>query len=285
MEGQYRFDFENDSLELTEYCSDSGWKQYPEGRWCCDSLEPIEGGYSLHHCFDSPQEGCDYLVIRHDPLNVQEYFSYSFRLRHGYDPSAQNNWQLALGAEFTGGRESGESVPRILSGIVLGVNYMGSDDHVKLWRIRDGAVEVLYSTGLNYQEQVGTEKAPLFRIAGDGKGVLRLYMSMDPQSVDPDSLESGFLGSCQVEDLEWGRQLVLRYKYTSSRDRALWLDDLLMEGHFQKDTVAPEVTAVTIVNERRLQLGFSEGVRHPGAEAFNLSSESFPAGFYPSTLR
>jgi hypothetical protein len=273
LEGQYRFDFENDSSGFHACCSGPGWMQYPEGRWCCDSMEPIEGGSSLHHCFDNPQEGCDYLVFRHDPLHVQEPFSFSFRVRHGYEPSSQNNWQLALGAECH------DRDPLILSGIILGVNYSGSDDLVKLWQLKDGVAEVLCPTTLNYQEDVGTGEAPLFRVDGDGEGGLELYVALDPESEEP-----VLLGTCRVDELEWGRQLVLRYKYTSSRDRALWLDELLLDGHFEKDTVAPELRLMEFMDERSLQLGFTEGVRQPGAEAFCLSSDTFPEGLYPDSL-
>ncbi len=190
MEGQYRFDFENDSSGVFECCPGPGWTQLPEGRWCCDSIDPISGGSSLHHCFDNPQEGCDYLVFRHDPLNVMDPFSFSFRIRHGYDPSSQNNWQLVLGADFHKGLESEAlesdgSAPLVLSGIVLGVNYKGSDDLVKLWLLKDGVAEVLCSTTLNYQEDVGTGQAPLFRVSGDGEGGLELYMTLDPEAEEP----------------------------------------------------------------------------------------------------
>ncbi len=58
-----------------------------------------------------------------------------------------------------------------------------------------------------------------------------------------------------------------------------------MEGHFQKDTVAPVVTAVTIVNEQSLRLGFSEVVLRPDPQAFILSSEKIPGGVYPDSLQ
>ena len=234
----------------------------------------------MHHCFDNPQEGCDYLVFRHDLLDLMEPFSFSFRIRHAYAPSNLNNWQLALGAEFYAGLETGDvEAPRIRSGIVLGVNYSGSDDLVRIWHVDDDSYQVLCSTSFNYQEQVGTDEAPLFRVLGDGAGQLELFVSIEPDSDEPVSL-----GSCRIDGISWGRQLVLRYSYTSARDRALWLDDLVLEGHYERDTLAPFVTAVEFIDERRLKLVFSERVMEPDPDAFNLSSEGQPEGTVPDSI-
>ncbi len=280
LEGQYRFDFEIDSSGAAECCLWSDWKQVPEDRWCCDSLEPVEGGSSLHHCFDNSQEGCDYLIFRHDPLNPSDSFSVSFRIRHGYAPSSQNNWQLAVVAEFHDGGVLAEGEPQILSGIVLGVNYRGSDDLVKIWGVDDGSIKELCSTSLNFQEQVGTELAPLFRLDGDGDGRLDLYWSPDPAEQVP-----VWLGSCRPEGIPWGRQLVLRYRYSSSRDRGLWVDRVLLSGHFEKDTIAPFVTRVEVVNERTLQVDFSERVATSEPCSFILISEELSGGVAPDSLQ
>jgi hypothetical protein len=274
LEGQYQFDFEFDSSGVVECCSGGMWRQVPEQRWFCDTINPIEGNFSLHHCFDNPQEGCDYLVLWCDPLSSTDPFSFSFRIRHGFDPSNMNNWQFALGATFHDDPE-----PHILNGIVLGVNYTGSDDHIKIWRVDNGVIETLCSTTLNYQEQVGTSQAPLFRMEGDGDGSLDLYWSPDPAEQIPQ-----LLGSCRIEEISWGRQLIMRYRYTSSRDRALWLDRLELEGHFVKDTIAPKVSGVEFVNAHALQLGFSERVLLSEACSFILFSEEDPGGVIPDSL-
>jgi len=284
LEGQYRFDFENDSSEVFNCCSGPEWIHFPEGRWSCDSINPIEGKLSLHHCFDNTQEACDYLVFRHDPLNLTRPFTWSFRIRHGYAPSSQNNWQLILGAELNSQLKSGdmgsvEGEPVILNGIVLGVNFTGADDLVKIWQIKGGLTEILCTTGLNYQEDVGTAQAPQFTIRWDGEDGLELFFSADPHSEEP-----LLVGSCQLEGLEWGRHLLLRYRYTSSRDMALWLDDLDLDGHFVKDTVPPRVNAVEFEHASCLQLIFSEEVIIPGPFSFILYSEENPEGIYPDSV-
>ncbi len=255
-------------------CLGSAWTQVPEQRWSCDTILPIEGAYSLHHCYDSPEEGCDYFVLWCDPLNTREPFSYSFRIRHGFAPSSLNNWQLALGASFNDGSE-----PIIVSGLVLGINFTGSDDLVKIWRVDKGEAEVLCSTTLNYQEEVGTDQAPLFLLSGDGDGSLDLYWSPDPTAQ-----LAVWLGSCRVDEIDWGRQLIIRHKYTASRDRALWLDRLVLEGHFVQDTIAPELSGVEFMDENSLQLDFSERVVISEACSFILYSEDKPSGLNPDSL-
>jgi hypothetical protein len=277
LEGQYRFDFEIDSSGAAGCCSGNGWVQVPAGCWCCDTVEPVEGTSSLHHCFDHTQEGCDFIVFRHDPLSPEDPFSLSFRIRHAYDPSSQNNWQVALLAGFSDGSETGQQIvggfkaanqePSVVSGIVLGVNYEGSDDLVKVWEVKDGEIMELISTTLNYQEQVGTGQAPLFRLDGDGEGGIFLYCDIDPYNQVPELLGYGF-----PEGIPRGRELVLRHQYTSSRDLGLWFDRLCLEGHFERDTLAPLITWTKFTDGQNLRVGFSERVVKPDPGDFGLTS-------------
>lgn len=280
LEGQYHFSFEIDSSEVEDCWLEGEWKQVPGQRWCCDTVLPIVGKSSMHHSYDNSQEGCDYLVFRHDPLNIQDSFVFSFRIRHGFLPSSQNNWQLALGATLDDGSgpEGGEA--QILRAIVLGVNYSGSDDLVKIWLVDQGVSQVLCSTTLNYQEVIGSSQAPLFRLQGDGGGNLDLYWSRDPVEELPEHL-----ASCRIDGISWGRQLLVRYKYTSSRDQALWLDELRLEGQFEKDTIAPEVSDVKFLSASILQLELSEQVVFSDACTFILYLEDFSEGLSPEDIR
>ncbi len=275
LEGQYQFDFEIDSLHGIDCCLSPDWKQLPEARWCCGTLQPIEGNFSLHHCYDNTEDACDYLILRHELLNPADSFSISFRIRHAYAPSSQNNWQIAVAAEFHPEEEG-----LIHSGIVLGVNFLGSDDLVKIWRVVDGEISELCATFLNYQEEVGTEQAPLFKLEGNGKGKLDLYCSPDPPEQEPQ-----WLGSCDLEGIPWGRELVLRYRYSSSRDRSLWLDRLQLQGRFEKDTLAPKVEGTELLDGHKVQIKFSERVVITEAGNMTLFSEERPEGVKPDSLQ
>jgi len=274
--GQYRFDFEIDTAGTGSCCLFSEWKQIPLDRWCCDSIEAIEGSSSLHHCYDNTLEGCDFLAFRHDPFCLTDSFSVSFRIRHAYAPSSQNNWQVALAAELDNWQEE----PHFVSGVVVGVNFTGSDDLVKIWSVNEGKVMELCSTPLNFQEQVGTDQAPLFILQGVGLGKMNFYWSPDPGSQVPE-----LLGSCTLDWIPRGRYLILRYRYSAARDMGLWMDRLIMEGHFEKDTIAPFVNRVEVVNERSLEVDFSETVAEPGSHAFSLISGDRPGGIVPDSIQ
>lgn len=280
LEGQYQFEFEIDSSGADPCELGPGWTQVPAERWCKDTVLPIAGGSSLHHHFDSSQESCDYLVFRHDPLNIQDSFAVSFRIRHGFLPSSMNNWQLAIGAAWISGSDGEDGVPGIQSGLILGVNYTGSDDLLKIWQVDEGLSWVLCPTTLNYQEEAGSNLAPFFRIQGDGQGELKLYWSPDPAVQLPE-----LLASFPMDGISWGRQVVLRYCYTSSRDRALWLDDLVLEGRFEKDTLAPVISGVKFPDASSLQLDFSEQVDLADDFKLMLYSDEFPGGWTPEDIQ
>jgi len=187
---------------------------------------------------------------------------FSFRIRHGYTPSSANNWQIALGAEFS------HAPPQIQNGLVIGVNFMGSDDLVKIWSLVDGKPQELSVTGLNYQEVVGIESAALFTLVWYPEGVLKLYFAKDSFIQEPEEI-----GSCELKLLPNGQQLVIRYSYTSARDRCFWLDDVIFEGNFIRDTLAPFVTGVEVMGENTLNVGFSEQLELPVAGSFLLDGE------------
>ena len=51
---------------------------------------------------------------------------------------------------------------------------------------------------------------------------------------------------------------VLYYRYSSSRDRLLWLDDITVEGNFYEDIEVPAVTACEASGRNSLEISFSE---------------------------
>lgn len=229
-------------------------EQFPPGRWGIDSLDPISGRYSLHHSYDNSESGCDYFLKHHGPFTrsrpgdsifTGDSLSFSFRLRHSYDPSSGNNWQLALLADLDG---------EIREGIVFGVNLVGSDDLLKLWRVRDGVYEELCSSELNYEEDVGKDIAPLFRLSWQWDGQLVLWYAEDSFG------EMQQIASCTLFDLPEGRSLVARYEYSSAQDRKLWLDDLLLEGRFLADTIKPALDSWRVENSSCVRLIFSEAI-------------------------
>jgi hypothetical protein len=259
--GQGLFNFEKDSSATPDLCPGGGWEQIPEGRWNCSMERAIEGEFSLKHEFDNPESGCDFLIHSHQQIDPGDSLVLSFRVRHGYTPSSANNWQLALAAEFS------HEAQKIQKGIVVGVNYKGSDDTVKIWNVGDGLANEICVSSLNYQEEVGIEEAPVLTLVWYPEGRLKLCFAKDP------SQKQIQIGSCELEQLPLGQELVVRYAYTSARDRNLWLDDLHLGGSFTRDSLAPFVRDVLVLGEHSLQVGFSEQIESPKPGSFLLNGK------------
>ncbi|MGW8314892.1 MAG: lamin tail domain-containing protein [Bacteroidales bacterium] len=242
------------------------WVQLPEGRWGCSDDAPIRGSYSLHHLYDNTEAGCDVVVFTHDPAEPHRSFSTSFRIRHGVPPSASNNWQVALLASLMGGKQV---TGWIDEGVVLGVNLIDSDDLLKVWQIVDGEWHEIVSSSLNLEELAEFSGDFQIGLELDQEGRCALLFSGDPD-LDPMTIKG------KGEVLQWprGRQLVVRYQYTSARDRNFWIDDLAMEGTFWKDTIAPVLLDYRVVGSDRLILEFSEPPVNPGPDLFRLENPS-----------
>lgn len=244
MSGQVLYDFENDSLD--------GWLQTPAERWEIVSELPLEDSRSLHHAYDNPETGVDYIGrITHYP-DLSDTIQFSFRLRHAYNPSSGNNWQLFLLADDWSNLEEENSAN---SALLVGVNYNCSDDLLKLWQLHQGVVIEICTTTLNYQEDIGTEGDPLFRISRNPTGLWSIACSI---SGTEDSLR--FIGSGLEHFSFSGNYAGFRYAYSSAQDRKLWIDQFRIEGHFIQDTVPPSVQFVRVSGLNVIHLEFNEKI-------------------------
>ena len=279
---QYHFNFEPDTGGVTETGLNDHWEQVPAGRWECTMEGAISGDYSLHHSFDNPDAGCDYVIIPHDPIQDTDSLSFSFRVKHGHPPSSANNWQVAFVADCSEGIDLANGSERvsctITRGLILGVNFRDSDDLVKLWKCQNGNCLELCTTSLNYQDQVGTDVAPEFRLVWYREGGLDIYFTRDPEQYPVEQI-----GSCMLDSLPGGRNLVIRYEYSPARDRNLWMDEIKMDGNFVRDTVAPGIEGVKVLDARRLQINFSEPVHLFSHHSFHLSGTSY-GSMNPDTI-
>ncbi len=259
---QVLYDFEDSTL--------SGWEQSPPERWECSSAGVLNGKFSLHHGYDNPKAGVDYIGrdIRYPDLT--DTISVSFKIRHGYNPSISNNWQLFLLANIHRDLEPGTEN---ISGMVLGVNFIGSDDRVKVWQLLHGeAVEIL-SSDLNYQEMIGTSGEPLLKVTRDPGGKWSLECSLNGSA---DSLAKYGTGQ-EIEPVR-GRYTGFRYAYTSAQDRKLWVDDIRIRGGFFSDTVPPKVVGHRVSGAVCLEIQFSEAISMPAVTCFSWQLTSSQTG-------
>ena len=250
---QVVYDFEDGTL--------SGWEQSPPERWECASDRVLEGEFSLHHAYDNPAAGVDYIGrdIRYPDLS--DTIAVSFRIRHGYHPSSSNNWQLFLMANSSQNLEPGSENS---SGIIMGVNFTGSDDRVKAWQLLHGKAVEIVSSDLNYQEMIGTSGEPLLRVTRDPNGNWSLECSLSGAA---DSLV--LYGTGREMEPASGKHIGFRYAYTSAQDRKLWVDDLRIRGGFFSDTLPPQVIGQRITGLSSLEIRFSEDICVPDDSCFS----------------
>jgi hypothetical protein len=213
----------------------NNWRQSADGRWKADTSGCISEKYSLHHIFDNTDSGTDQAGINIDSLHPSEGLTrWSFVIRHGYDPSSSNNWSVFLmsdtdpSADFSDGNTNGYAIA---------VNLTGYDDTLRLWKVRGNAVTTVVNCRINWQTAIGpnTSVKIVIERATDGRwSVAVFYLTED--LVSKSTGTDNELFACQ-----W---FIVSYKYSSSRDRLLWFDDLRIDGIFHEDNDIPATPAL-----------------------------------------
>ncbi len=251
--GQISFDFENGTT--------GGWIQGSKDRWSADTTQSISGAYSLHHVFDNPLSGSDCIGTPLTNLHPDEGTTrWSFRIRHGCDPSSSNSWAVYLMADKDPATFSNDEN---VNGYAAGVNLTGYDDTLRLWKITNGNPEPIASYHLNWQTVIKTVQSALViaERSAEGNWILAVYDEA-----------SHLLGSSSFKDagLFYPGWFIINYRYTSTRDRLLWLDDVRIEGVYHEDVDPPAIVACNVTGRYNLELVFSEDVPDDILKTSNL---------------
>ncbi len=236
-------------IETFESGSINNWVQSSEGHWKADSTATLSGRYSLHHIFDNPDAGTDQAAIPVRNLHPSEGLTrWSFLVRHGYDPSSSNNWAVFL---LSDSEPAGMSPDGNTSGFAVGVNLTGSDDTLRLWKVKGSLVTPVVNCRINWQTAIGisnavkivTERTP---DGGWTLSVYRLNLTLigSASGTDKELFNSGWFG--------------VYYKYSSTRDRLLWMDNISIDGNFYEDTEAPVVTGCEPTGKKSVKITLSE---------------------------
>jgi hypothetical protein len=235
--------------ENFESASVSGWVQGTEGRWKADTSGAISGLYSLHHVFDNPSSGSDCIGLAENDLHPEEGTArWSFSIRHGCDPSSSNNWCIYLMSDVSPALFGTGSA---VSGFAIGVNLTGYDDTLRLWKIKNGSATAVVTLPVNWQNDIGTFS--FARLVVDRLSTGNWNISVYNKQSALLAEKSGFSA-----DLFYPGWFIVNYKYTSSRDRLLWLDDLTIEGIFRADNQPPVVTSCIATGINSIELSLSE---------------------------
>jgi hypothetical protein len=241
---QLNFYFENNGL--------NSWQQSDSGHWEISGANPIDGKYSLHQSFDNPQAGNDQISIAYKKKpNEYDTIQWSFRVKHGYNPSSSNNWATFLLADenaalmFPGSN---------ISALVVGVNFTGSDDFLKIWKIDDGVSTITLQSNLNWESSIGDSSALVV--------VQRFpnYNWILKVSANGDSSKLKTVGSGIISYFPQPDYFGFYYKYSSSQDRKFWADDVQIKANFIDDTISPIVDSLYFINDKIIKVEFSETV-------------------------
>lgn len=258
------------------------WIQSAENHWKADTCESINGEFSLHHIFDSPSGSSDCIGIPLTNLHPAEGLTrWSFIVRHGCDPSSSNSWAAYLMSDT---RPVSFANGSVINGFAVGVNLTGYDDTLHLWKIRNGSAQVLISCPVNWQTDIGiTDNSEIVverTFAGEWN--ISVYDSVN-------NLKGK--STCTDNELFSSDWFILNYRYTSTRDMMLWMDDLKIEGVFYEDNKPPEIMNCLVTGLKSIDITLNEKLSDDTMMPANFSinsEEDFPLNvqkIVPSKIR
>jgi hypothetical protein len=207
-------------VETFESGTTASWVQSTEGRWKADTTASLSGKFSLHHIFDNPDAGSDKTGISISNLHPDEGVTkWSFLVRHGYDPSSSNNWSVFLMSDVLPEKLSPDGGT---SGYAIGVNITGYDDTLRLSKVKAGQITTLVNCRINWQTDIGMTNAVKILVERTKEG--RWTVSVFKPNGD-------LMGTSSGTDKELFIPLWFEifYRYSSTRDRLLWLDDIKID--------------------------------------------------------
>ncbi len=216
----------------------TGWSNLQD--WENSEATPISGNYSLKH-----STGVNSSFISH-PLQIPDLNSdtitWRLQLKNGnWDPSGANRFWFYLTSDRA-------NISTGANGYAIGVNFTGTDDRLRLWRITAGTPTPVISSTLDWNENTlaGIE---VTRFPG---GRWELKINRDGGFVNLISS-----GSAIDNTHRTSQACGLMFFYTSTRIGLLWMDDVYV-GKPIPDIIPPVITKSEILTVNTIALTFSE---------------------------
>jgi hypothetical protein len=236
-------------VENFEQGNSDRWVQSNPGRWKADGSEALSGNFSLHHVFDNPEAGTDKIGLPVKNLHPDEGTTrWTFIVRHGYDPSSSNNWAVFLMSDAS---PETMSTDGITNGYAIGVNITGTDDSLRLVKVKGNSVTTVLNCRINWQINVGITVSVKIIAERSAEGT----WSVSVYRMNGILLNSASGSDKELFSTAW---FSIIYRYSSTRDRLLWIDDVNIEGTFYEDTTAPSVVSCKDLGRNLLELILSE---------------------------
>ena len=208
---QINTDFESRDL--------SSWEMNPENHWEIDTLSVISGQSSLHHSFNDSVSTINYISYPIGDFNLDDGLTiWRFKIKYINDPSSGNNFAVYLTSNLSAQNITEEENT---TGYVVGVNYTGNTDFIKLWKSVDGTKFQIINTNYNWQDSITTDKICAFEISRTSIGDWKI--KIDTTNSFDNLIEIGEGSNSDLSDVG---NFVVRYKYSSTAHRKLWVDDV-----------------------------------------------------------
>lgn len=236
-------------VENFESANIVNWVQSTEGHWNADSVASLSGRFSLHHVFDNPNAGIDCIGYNIKNLHPSQGITrWSFLVRYGYDPSSLNNWSAFL---MSDNGPASMSTDGGVNGYAIGVNLIGSDDTLRLWKVKGNLITTVINCRINWQTNIGITNAVNIIVERSKEGNWTVLIN---------SLSGILIGTASGIDNELFSQgwFGVYYRYSSTRDRLLWLDDINIEGIFYEDNEAPFITKCVPSGKKSVEITLNE---------------------------
>ena len=163
---QVTYNFESGNL--------TGWIQVPDAHWTASNSSPLNGSFSLKHSVGA-SNATDKISIALPFWNPSNgTVTWQVKVRHGYDPSGSNRWWIYL---MTDKDANQMQLGGTCSGYAIGVNLVGTDDILKLWKIVNGTPQAILASTLNWQTQITTAGTGAMEIERSKNGIFTLRAS------------------------------------------------------------------------------------------------------------
>lgn len=254
-----------------------GWTESEIGHWSASDLEPINGNYSLHQTFNASTTVADRISHPITGLDVEaDSTIWMFEVKYtNSSPSSSNNWNVFIMADsdYSEMQNGGN-----INGYVIGVNFQGYDDLLKLWSVTNGTPTEIISTSYDWNN-VDEEIAKSFIVARSTSGAWEIYIDEDGGFDNLISYGTGIESTNTIANY-----FGILYNYTSSNDRNLWFDDIYV-GPPIPDTDAPWVYNISVNSPNTLILTFNEDIDDVTSEVVTNYSVDNSIGNPSSAVR
>ncbi|MBA4323440.1 MAG: hypothetical protein C0408_11545, partial [Odoribacter sp.] len=122
---------------------------------------------------------------------------------------------------------------------------------MRLWKIKNGALSAVLNTGINWQYDIGTTCPAIVCVERSQSGRWQTIVNSEGGTL----IDSASVIDTELFNAEW---FGVYYKYSSTRDRLLWVDDIFIDGVFYEDKKPPDVTKCTAFTINSVDLKLNE---------------------------